>query len=49
MVWDFAVQAEAAEPAIGEIEMHFLAQAAFLPNAQAIADKKHADHQLRID
>ena len=49
MVWDLAVQAEAAEPAIGEIEMHFLAQAAFRANAQAIADKKHADHQLRID
>ncbi|OAI26419.1 hypothetical protein A1351_14905 [Methylosinus sp. R-45379] len=48
MVRDLAVQPEAAEPAIGEIEMHFLAQAAFRTNAQAVADKKHADHQLRI-
>jgi hypothetical protein len=29
MVWDLAVEAQAAKPAIGDIEMHFFAQAAF--------------------
>jgi hypothetical protein len=29
MVRDFAFQAEATKPAVGEIEMHFLAQAPF--------------------
>jgi len=29
MIWDLAVQTQTAEPAIGEIEMGFLAQAAF--------------------
>ncbi len=29
--------------------MHFLAQAPFGPDAEAVADEQHPDHQLRID
>ena len=29
--------------------MHLLAEAPFRPNAQAIADEEHPDHQLGID
>ncbi len=46
---DLAIQTEPAKPAIGEIEMNLLAQAALRPYAHAIADDQHANHQLRID
>ena len=49
MVGNLAIETEPAEPAIGEIEMNFLAQAPLRPNAHAIADDQHPDHQLRID
>jgi hypothetical protein len=49
MVRDLAIQTEPTEPAICEIEMNLLAQAALRPYAHAIADDQHADHQLRID
>jgi len=44
-----AVEAEAAEPAIGEIEVYLLAEPALRSDAQAIADEQHPDHQLGID
>ena len=43
MIWDLAVQAEAAEPAIGEIEMHLLAQVTFRANVKTIADERNTD------
>ena len=42
-------QIEAAIPAIGEVQMHLFAEPPLRPNAQAIADQKHADQQLGID
>ena len=49
MIGNLAIQTEAAKPAIGQIEMNLLAQPTLRPNAHAIADDQHADHQLRID
>ncbi len=49
MVWNLAIQTEPTKPAIGEIAMNLLAQAALRPYAHAIAYHQHADHQLRID
>jgi len=43
------LQAQTAEPTMGQIQMHFLTQAAFGTDAIAVADDEHADHQLRID
>ena len=42
-------QIEPAEPAIGEIEMHLLAQPPFRADAEKVADQQHPEHQLRID
>ncbi len=43
------LQAKTTEPAIGQVQMHFLAQAAFRTDAVAVADDQHPDHQFRID
>ena len=43
------VQAEPAEPAIGQVEMDLLAQPPLRADAEAIAHQQHPDHQLRID
>ena len=44
-----ALQAEPAEPAIGEVEMHLLAEPPLRADAEAVADDQHPDHQLRVD
>ena len=49
VVGDVALQPQPAEPAIGEIEVHLLAQPPLGADAQAVADQQHADHQLGID
>ncbi|PWC56069.1 hypothetical protein TSO221_03245 [Azospirillum sp. TSO22-1] len=49
VVRNVALQAEPAEPAVGEVQMHLLAQPALRADAAAVADKQHPDHQLRID
>ena len=49
MVWDVAVEPQATEPAIGKVEVDLVAQPPFGANAEAVADNKHPDHQLRID
>jgi hypothetical protein len=49
MIRNLAVEAQAAEPAVGQIEVNFLAQPTFGTNAQAIADDEHPNHQLGID
>src|SRR3569833_1397377 len=43
------LQAQATEPAVGQIELDFFAQAPLGTNAIAVADDEHADHQLRVD
>ena len=49
MIRDAVTKVEAAEPAIGQIQMNLLAQAAFGSDARAIAYKQHPDHQFRIN
>ena len=49
MIRNLAVQPEPAEPAIREVEMNLLAKPPFGPDAHAVADDQHADHQLRVD
>ena len=43
------IQIEAAEPAIGEVEMHLFAKPPLRPDAHAIAYQQHPDHQLGGD
>lgn len=42
-------QAEPAEPPVGEVQVHLLAQPALGADAEAVTDDEHADHQLRVD
>ena len=43
------LEAEPAEPAIGQVQVDLLAQPSLGADAEAVADDQHADHQLRID
>jgi hypothetical protein len=43
------VQVEAAEPAIRQVQVNFVAQTPLRADAKAVTDDQHADHQLRID
>src|SRR3974377_1009403 len=43
------IPAQPAEPAIGQVEVDFLAQPSFRANAVAISDEQHTDEQLGID
>ena len=49
VVRDASSRSEAAEPAIGQVQMHLFAQPPLGSDAEAVADDQHADHQLRID
>src|SRR5271166_3079064 len=49
MIRDVAVEAQATEPAISQIEVDLVAQLPLRANAEAVADDQHADHQLGID
>jgi hypothetical protein len=44
MIGDSTFKAQTAEPAIGEIEMHLLAQAPIGAHAEQITDEKHPEH-----
>jgi hypothetical protein len=43
------IESEAVEPAIGEVEMHFVAQPSFRTDAHHITHDQHPQHQLRIN
>src|SRR6202042_2960127 len=49
MIGDVAVEPQATEPAVRQIEVDLVAQPPFGANAEAVADNEHPDHQLRID
>ena len=49
MIGNRAFKTKATEPAIGEIEINFLAQPPLRPDAEAVADQQHPDHQLGVD
>jgi hypothetical protein len=46
MIGDLAVETQSAEPTVGQIEVD--SHSPFGTNAEAVADKRHPDHQLRI-
>jgi hypothetical protein len=43
------LDAEATEPAIGEVELDLAAQRAFRADGEHVADDEHPNHQHRID
>ena len=49
MIRDVAIEPQATEPAISQIEVELLAQPPLGANAEAVADNLHPDHQLRIN
>lgn len=49
MVRHRILQAKAAEPPIGQVQMHFLTESAFGADAIAVADNQHPNHQFGID
>ena len=42
-------QAELAEPAVSEVQVHLFAQPSLGTDAETVARKKHPDHQFRIN
>jgi hypothetical protein len=49
VIRDRPLESEPAEPAIGEVQVHLLAEPTLGPDAEAVADDQHPDHQLRVD
>ena len=49
MIRRLAIEPQAAEPAIGQIEMDLFAEPPLGPDAKAVADDQHPDQQFRID
>ena len=47
MVRHFAVEAEPAEPAVGEVQVHLLAPPPFGANAVAVAEQQHPGRAVR--
>jgi hypothetical protein len=49
MVRDSILDAEPAEPTIGEVHLHFTADQPLRTDRKDISDDQHPDHQFRID
>lgn len=49
MIRHTTIKPETAEPSIGQVEMHLLAETALRTDGEAKADDQHPDHQFRID
>ena len=49
MVGNFVLQSQLTEPAMCKIQMHFFAQPALGPNAEAVAYDQHANHEFWIN
>ena len=49
VVRHLTVEAEPAEPAVGEVQVHLLAQPPFGANAVAVANQQHPDEQFGIN
>lgn len=49
MVRDLVLDAQAAEPAIGQVYLHFTAQRPLGADREHVADDQHPDHEHRID
>ena len=49
VIGHLATKTEAAKPPVSQIEVNLLAEAPLRPDAEAIADNQHSDHQLGIN
>jgi hypothetical protein len=49
VIGNLVLEPKAAEPAIRQVQMHFLAQPALRTDAKAVTDQQHPNHELRID
>jgi len=49
VIGDLVLDAEAAEPMVGEVQLNLAAECAFRADREHIAENEHPDHQLRID
>jgi hypothetical protein len=49
VVGNLVVEIEPAEPPVGKVKRHLLAQLPLRANAEAVADEMHPDQQLRVD
>ena len=49
VVGDLVLQTQPAEPAVGQVQLHLLAQPPLRADRIAVADQQHPDHQLGID
>ena len=49
MVGDLGLDAQTAEPAIGQVHLHLAAQRPFRADREHVADEEHPDHEHRID
>ena len=49
MIGDRALDRQAAEPAIGHVDLQFRAKLALGTNGEDVADDQHAQHQFGID
>jgi hypothetical protein len=49
VIGNLAVQSEPTEPATRQIEMNLFAKPPLGPNAHAVTDHQHPDHQRRVN
>src|SRR5712671_1598859 len=49
VIGNFVFQSEPAEPTVGKVQRDFLAKPPLGPDAEAVADDQHPEHQFRID
>jgi hypothetical protein len=49
MIGDLVFDAEATEPAVGEVELNLAVETAPRSDREHVAEDEHPDHQLRID
>ena len=49
VLWHLAIEAEPAEPAVGQVQVHFLAQPPLGTNAVAVTNQQHPHKQFGIN
>jgi hypothetical protein len=49
MIWHLVLKPETADPTVGKIEVHLLAQASLRAQPHDIANDQHPDHETGVD
>jgi len=49
VIGNLSIQTEWAEPSVRQIEVNLIAEPPLGPDAHAVADDQHPDHQLRVN